>query len=304
MGVLRSGISSLARFVRATPVERRDKVRARLSQQYWTEQRELLKWKRMRSSGAIWGLSQKRETFVYALADEVVGKEVAVRGDFQFSKFADALHALRRERVGTLVYVGANIGVTYIPAVSQGLARRAIAIEPDPLNFRLLACNVGLNGLEKSITCINAAAVGDDRSEVLMERSSTNFGDHRVVSQQGLRPSRGELVNIASARLDQMVGCLDPETDLIWIDVQGYEVEVLQGARSLLEAGVPLVLEFWPYGLAEHDSQSALPEVLCEYGAFLDLSQLQKGWRPVMELFDLMSEYGFNGMFTDIVVRR
>ena len=31
---------------------------------------------------------------------------------------------------------------------------------------------------------------------------------------------------------------------LAWIDVQGHELEVLQGARSLLAAGVPLVIEF------------------------------------------------------------
>jgi hypothetical protein len=37
------------------------------------------------------------------------------------------------------------------------------------------------------------------------------------------------------------------EIDLVWMDVQGHEAHVLAGATCL--AGVPVVTEFWPFGL-------------------------------------------------------
>ena len=41
------------------------------------------------------------------------------------------------------------------------------------------------------------------------------------------------------------------EIGLVWIDVQGHEqLYCLAGATTLIEAGVPIVTEYWPYALA------------------------------------------------------
>ncbi len=42
---------------------------------------------------------------------------------------------------------------------------------------------------------------------------------------------------------------LSRDNTLVWIDTQGHEPDVFRGASKLLRSGIPLVTEFWPYGL-------------------------------------------------------
>ena len=53
-----------------------------------------------------------------------------------------------------LLDIGANIGTTSIPAVTQWGASRVLAVEPEAENFRLLRCNVILNDLDDRIDCV------------------------------------------------------------------------------------------------------------------------------------------------------
>ena len=36
---------------------------------------------------------------------------------------------------------------------------------------------------------------------------------------------------------------------LIWLDIQGHEAQFFAGARATIGRGVPVVSEFWPYGI-------------------------------------------------------
>lgn len=273
-----------------------------MSWQYWKARRQGREWQALKLTGRPFGLSQAAEPLIYSMLDDVIGRALFDSGTWEFEKFEYVHGLLGKRRIPRLIDVGAQIGVITIPALARGFVDRAIAVEPDPLNFRLLECNVCLNDLQQTVLCIQAAVTRYGDCAVMLERSSNNHGDHRISSRNGHRASHGSVVPVAGVRLDDVVDAPSRENDLVWMDVQGYEVEALLGAPRLLEAGVPLVLEIWPHGLAEHDSLSAFPEVLGGYTSFVDLADTERIPRPISAIVDLYEEYGLDGRYTDILV--
>jgi FkbM family methyltransferase len=150
----------------------------------------------------------------------------------------------------TVVDVGANIGTTTLAAVELG-ARRVLAIEPDPRNHRTLDANIALNGLG-SIVSTRQAAAASRPGTVDLYLSPSNSGDNRV------RPAPGErrdTINVPAITVSQALADAEirPESvSLVWLDVQGAELDVLHGAADV--AGVPLVIEYAPELLPDPDA--------------------------------------------------
>ena len=70
---------------------------------------------------------------------------------------------------------------------------------------------------------------------------------------------------IASRLIDRTVARPGERVDLIKIDIQGYELHALQGAKRILKENpeIKLLLEFWPYGLKQAGAKwGALIEML------------------------------------------
>ena len=139
------------------------------------------------------------------------------------------------------VDVGANIGTPCIPAVAVHGFRRALALEPEPENFRLLRANVAFNSLEDRIDPHRVAA-SDTTGAVELTLSPDRSGSHSV----GAPDPRRRSIGVDAVALDDLLPRLelDPaDIGLLWVDVEGHEPEVLRGASTLLHAGVPIVLE-------------------------------------------------------------
>jgi FkbM family methyltransferase len=248
------------------------------------------------------------EQFVVHAGDEWIGRGLFVSGEFDFDKFVAALAALAEARPEAkpklLVDVGANIGSICIPAVARGYVDRVIAVEPDPLNSRLLRANVALNGLEAKVRTVETAAGAADGERLELELSGSNLGDHRIrVSQAdgALNEAGRDVVTVASSTLDSICAGEPTENMLVWMDVQGFEGIALTGARTLLDRRVPMVLEFCPYMMARAQSFGALKTALAGYEGFVDLDS-RKGVRPIEQLDALYDELGEGQAFTDILV--
>lgn len=121
------------------------------------------------------------------------------------------------------VDVGANVGSLALPAARHvGLSGVVIAIEPHPRIFQYLRANVSLNSLEDRVDCV-LAGVGS-RWDVVGMTDATQDDTNRI-SNQGL-------FRIPICPLDQIVAL--ESVDLLKIDVEGAEIDVLQGARRVL----------------------------------------------------------------------
>ncbi|MEX0923202.1 MAG: FkbM family methyltransferase [Rhodovibrionaceae bacterium] len=135
---------------------------------------------------------------------------------------------------GTVIDVGANIGVhSVFFAKTVGPQGRVLAFEPQRHAFQLLAANAALNGL--SNLRIERAAVGPCGGEIhvpdLDPAATSNFGGVSV-------NAKGDGEPVAMIALDSLdLG----RCDLIKIDVEGLEIEVLQGARDTVVLHAPLL---------------------------------------------------------------
>src|SRR5205814_2359523 len=111
----------------------------------------------------------------------------------------------------------------------------ALAIEPEPENFLTLRLNVLLNGLEDRTTVIRAA-VSNVVGEADLVVDPSESGKHWVAVDRSLAKSpdaRTHVVAVPALTLDSLVeaGTLEPERlGMIWIDAQGHEGQILEGA--------------------------------------------------------------------------
>lgn len=152
-------------------------------------------------------------------------------------------------RPGDIVIdIGAHIGYyTIMAAELVTPSGFVVAYEPEPRNFNLLVAN--LSASKVSNVFVFNHAVMNRHAPVMLYRSKTNSGDHRVFDDG--TPRRATCVS--GVPLDASVGPLlqGRPVRLLKCDTQGAEMQVLQGARAVVQRAEAMVVEFWPYGLAQ-----------------------------------------------------
>jgi len=139
---------------------------------------------------------------------------------------------------GVFVDIGANVGAYSLRAIKSGM--RAISFEPNPENVRLLKRNAELNDLSVDV---RECALGAAESTVNL---SQNGATSRVNDE-----IKGVMVPVKTLDSFQI-----PEVDLIKVDVEGYELEVLRGARqTLARTRPPLMIEMHHWIGAEAEAE-------------------------------------------------
>jgi FkbM family methyltransferase len=200
----------------------------------------------------------------------------------------------------TLIDVGANVGTTSVAALGTFGFEHAICFEPLPRNRELLGLNLAYNGLEARSTIIEVA-LSDRAGEVVFEIAPKNPSDGRVrvevTADAGALGEEGwATVEVPTATLDSFVesGEVDPDSvGLLWIDAQGHEGQIVAGAKTLMAKPVPLVIEFWPYGLRRSDGLEELVDTISStYSNLLDLDKdPPDALRPAADIARLVDEY-------------
>ena len=128
--------------------------------------------------------------------------------------------------------VGANIGVYALQlAHLVGPAGRVVAFEPNPAARAVLTKNVALNGFEDRVEIV-ASAVGGEPGVVDFFTAGTD-GMGRAGSPNP-RLVNTDRIQVPVTTLDAFAGARAPVPDLVMMDIEGWEIAALQGARSLL----------------------------------------------------------------------
>ena len=249
------------------------------------------------------------EKYVVLNSDKAISRVLFIKGSFDFDKVEKAISVVsavnKAFKLETLIDVGANIGTVCIPAVKRGLAANAIAIEPEPLNYRVLVANIFLNGLADRIETYHLALGSEDNQTLELELSEGHSGDHRIhVANETGTASSGKITSVKSETFDSVVPAVDRNSCLVWMDTQGYEGIILQGAQNIIRAQVPMVVEFWPEGMKRMRSYPALKEALLNYSEYYDLSDEHPRPVPITQksVDALYEGLGETGQWTDVLL--
>jgi FkbM family methyltransferase len=229
----------------------------------------------------------------YVSTQDLLGREVYSAGQFEIAILSDALDMLRSERQrsiegATFLDIGANIGTTIIPAVKAFGASNGFAFEPEINNVKLLRQNVIENDLDERITVI-PIALSDVNEDGVLELADSNWGDHRI--RIGGPKAGGHIEEtrptsiVGMRRFDDVaadIGLNVGDVGLAWMDVQGHEGHVLSGAQSLLQSDVPVVTEYWPYGLRRAEGLDLFHALVSShYAEVIDLRASAREHRTV-----------------------
>jgi FkbM family methyltransferase len=153
---------------------------------------------------------------------------------FSFKGFEDKFERFFKiERGETVLDVGACIGDTTFPmAVKVGVDGFVIAVEPHPINIECLKLNLAsFRNVE-----VVEKAVWNTTGVIRFNVSKTPSG-HSILEH----PERDRYTEVSCDTLDNIVG--DRKIDFAKIDVQGAEVQVLEGGARFLRTTRKLVVE-------------------------------------------------------------
>lgn len=182
---------------------------------------------------------------------ETIGRDLFRKGHYQRDLATRVLELVGTPRGETLLEVGANIGTHSIYLMLSRKFERAICIEPDPRNFKLLKQNLELNDFSDVVAAFQCAA-GDREGSIDLYFSDDNFGASTVIKPKASSRS----VPVRLRRVDCIMaeaGISPDDIGLVWMDIEGAEPEALNSMADLIKRQVPILMEYSPqrYGPAE-----------------------------------------------------
>jgi FkbM family methyltransferase len=169
----------------------------------------------------------------------------------RFMEERSIIRRLVRPGLGA-VDVGANIGYYALMLANQiSPGSEVICIEPEPANLVELRRNIEANHLTNVIVLAAAAAAEEGSAEL-----------QRGINGQVIPLGGGE-ITVRTLALDSLA---DRAIGFIKIDVEGYELEVLRGARNLISRHQPnLFVEVHPQSQLEPDGVVQVLRLILEY---------------------------------------
>jgi FkbM family methyltransferase len=227
-------------------------------------------WDALAKTGRRLAVAEGEEAILVRVGDKRFGRSTFTKGRVDTALLERALPLTGITLPGgTLVDVGAGVGGLAVASVRRGLFAKAIAIEPDPDNFRLLKANAVLNDVDESITCVDRALAPDATTPLGLATSRKNPGDSKtILATSEATPD----VALAVSTLDAVAPGLSKATDLVVLDVAGFEGAVLAGAKSTIASGVAVLLRFWPREIERYGEAESIHALVAHHGGWYDLS--------------------------------
>jgi FkbM family methyltransferase len=143
-----------------------------------------------------------------------------------------ALLDLMLPEAGTFLDIGSNWGYFTLYAASNHSRLTIHAFEPMPATYKDLTGCVAQAGLSDLVTCHNMALSSTDGEALIRIPDGLHSGIAEVSNLDGA-------TRIGTRRLDSLALS---RPDFIKMDVEGHEIEVLNGAKETLKMARPFII--------------------------------------------------------------
>ena len=172
--------------------------------------------------------------------------DIAIRiittGEYE-PEFTKAIQCISsRENGGTIINVGANVGIIALHLARLHSGSKVIAIEPNPEAFQALKRNIVRNGFEKQVEAVQCCA-GEKKGLVQLtvipdrsEYSSINGIVHPAVVNEKMM-----VVEVPMLRLDDM-DFNGQNINILIIDTEGAEGGVIRGSLEIIRKYNPIIM--------------------------------------------------------------
>ncbi len=138
----------------------------------------------------------------------------------------------------TVVDVGANIGfVTTMLASLVGPSGTVLSFEPSWLTYSKLLKTIAVNNLTQVVPY--NVGIGATRETLKLVPVSKSSGNNTLVPSMVCKGTHHETVDILA--LSDIPEIRDRRVTLLKIDTEGYELQVLQGAREIIGRDMPVI---------------------------------------------------------------
>ena len=180
-----------------------------------------------------WGLP------IHAHPSRAIGRSILTTGvfDLAVSEVLVRLIDGRRRPGSAVVDAGANVGyMTVLMALAAGSRGRVLSFEPHPDLFAVLRQNVA-EATDRAAMAqveLHNVALGDRHGFadlLLTPEFASNDGTARVVSDASTGPGH-HTIKVPICTLDDVLG--NDRVQVLKLDVEGFETQVLAGARRAL----------------------------------------------------------------------
>lgn len=166
--------------------------------------------------------------------DDGVERSLYYTGSYESGTLDFIKNHLKKE--DCFVDVGANIGLMSIEASKAvGSQGKVYSFEPHPKTVKILRFNIDLNSI-KNIDVIEKGIGSKSGEAKIYDRWDVNRGGASLLSSN----SEQDSYDIQIVSLDEVLE--NVKVDMIKIDVEGFELEALKGAKKILSSKTPPIL--------------------------------------------------------------